>query len=286
MSEVSRDPKPNNTESTGPVKKGGFPQLSLQHILTLVVLAIVIVYNIGEILRTPVVADVATNQSLFAISKEISDRYNVCEYKYLFFCEPKPAEVRPSCENLSGLARDLCEQQAHDTHVPRSCENLRALEEVFCIWTDNGRAEISPERHPYWASIPFIGIIYPAVEILPHLPDAVIYMLAERWKLGHLQFSLGLLFVSAYVTLMVVAFRLDNRMALVLFALAVVFGPYLLLGGFWLFQQALAEASAAANNIAAGVLAGLGLPTCLAICIKHDVGSVGKIIGEVRRGGE
>ena len=229
MGEESRDPKGINTASTGPVKKGGFPQLRLHHILTLGVLFIVLVFNIGEILRTPKVAEVSTNQSLFAISKEISDRYNWCDYKYLFFCNPKPAEVRPSCENLSGLARDVCVAQAQDAHVdvPRRCENLSALEEVFCIWTDNGRAEISASRHPYWASIPFIGIIYPAVEILPHLPDAVIYMLGQRWKLGPVEFSLGLLFVFAYVTLMVVAFRLDNRMALLIFASAVVFGPYL-----------------------------------------------------------
>jgi len=288
MSEESGDPKGNNAASTSPVKKGGFPQLRLHHILTLLVLGIVIIFNVGEFLRSPIVAQVSTNQSLFAISKEISDRYNSCDYKYLFFCEPKPAEARPSCENLSALARDVCVAQAQDAHahVPRTCENLSALEEVFCIWTDNGRAEISASRHPYWASIPFVGIIYPAVEILPHLPDAVIYMLGQRWKLGHVEFSLGLLFVFAYVTLMVVAFRLDNRMALLIFAVVVVFGPYLLLGVFWLFQRALGSASAEANYVAGGLVATVGLPTCLAICIKHDVGKVAEVIREIRRGGE
>jgi hypothetical protein len=259
MSQEPQDPHGNNQTVKEPTEKKGLASLSVHHIVTLVVLFIVIVYNLGELLKTQGVAEVAANQSMFSIPTEISDRYNSCDYKNLFFCEPKSTDV-PGCENLVGVDR------------------------ATCILTDNGLAGTSADQPSRWASVPYVNVVLAAVEILPHLPDAVIHMLRERWDRGSLEFSLGLVFVFAYITLMVVALRQESPLNLWLFALAVVFGPYLMLGVFWLFQKALAGAAAKTTKVASMMVSTIGLPGCLAVCIRHDFKSAVKVVGEIRRG--
>jgi hypothetical protein len=259
MTQEPQDPHGNDEAVRAPVKKRGFFPLSIQHIVTLVVLFIVLFYNLGELLKTPGVADVATNQSMFSIPTEISDRYDSCDYKYLFFCEPKSTDV-PGCDNATGLARSVC------------------------ILTDNRQTGSAPDHSSRWVTLPYVGVLFAAAEILPRLPDAVIHMLRERWDRGSLEFSLGLVFVLGYVTLMVVALRQEIPANLWWFALMVVFGQYLMLGVFWLLQKALAGAAAETSKIAAILVSVLGLPGCLAICIKHDAESVAKAVGEIRRG--
>jgi hypothetical protein len=259
MSQEPQDPHGNNQTVKEPAEKKGSSSLSVHHIVTLAVLFIVIVYNIGELLKTSGVAEAATNQSMFSIPAEMSDRYNSCDYKNLFFCEPKSTDV-PGCENLVGVDR------------------------ATCILTDNGRADSGADQPSRWASVPYVGVVLAAGEILPRLPDAVIHMLRERWGRGSLEFSLGLVFVLAYITLMVVALRQEGPLNLWLFALAVVFGPYLMLGVFWLLQKALAGAAAETTKIAAIMVSAIGLPGCLAVCIGHDFKSAAKVVGEIRRG--
>lgn len=259
MSQDAPDPHGSDKAVTGPAKKSGFSSHSIHRIVTLGVLFVVLFYNLGELLKTPQVTEAATNQSMFSIPAEISDRYNSCDYKYLFFCEPKSTDA-PGCENLTGIARSTC------------------------ILTENGQAGSGADHPSRWASVPFVNVIVAAAEILPRLPDAVIYMLRERWGRGSLEFSLGLVFVLAYVTLLVVALRQESPLNFWLFALAVVFGPYLMLGVFWLLQQALAGAAAETSKVAAILVSLIGLPGCLAVCIGHDFKSAVKVVGEIRRG--
>jgi hypothetical protein len=259
MSQEPQDPHANNQTVKEPAEKKGSSSLSVHHIVTLAVLFIVIVYNIGELLKRPEVEEAATNQSMFSIPTEISDRYDACDYKYLFICEPKSTDV-PGCENATGLARSLC------------------------IMEDNRQTEPTPDRWSKWESLPYVGVLIAAAEILPRLPDAVIHMLGERWDRGTLEFSLGLVFVLGYITLMVVALRQESPANVWFFALAVVFGQYLMLGVFWLLQKALAGAAAETSKIAAIMVSAIGLPGCLALCIGHDFKSAAKVVGEIRRG--
>lgn len=259
MSQEPQDPQGNNQAVKEPAEKKGSSSLSVHHIVTLAVLFIVIVYNIGELLKTSGVAEVATNQSMFSIPTEISDRYDACDYKYLFFCEPKSTDV-PGCEDATGLARSVC------------------------ILTDNGRAATSAEQPSRWVNLPYVGVLIAAAEILPRLPDGVIHMLRERWDRGSLEFSLGLVFVLGYITLMVVALRQEGPANLWWFAIMVVFGQYLMLGVFWLLQKALAGAAAETSKIAAIMVSAIGLPGCLAVCIGHDFKSAAKVVGEIGRG--
>jgi hypothetical protein len=254
MSEAIQPPRENKNPAPGSHHKLGFPSSRLRHAVTLAALVLVIVYNIGELLTTTGVDKLAKDQSMFSIPTEMSDRYNFCDYRFLFFCEPKSNSIPAACLALTGVAR------------------------ATCILTDNGQAGSAPSQAPGWTSIPIVKLVVGAVVILPRLPDATIHMLQSRWARGRLEFSLGLVFVFAYITLMVVALRQESSTKLWAFAAVVVAGPYLVIGIFWLFQHALAGASAGAEKFAAFMVASLGLPACLLVCIKHDAASLGKVI--------
>jgi hypothetical protein len=253
MSEVIQDSRETKNAAPGSPNKPGHSAWRIPHMVTLVVLAFVIIYNIGELLQTPKVEEVVKDQSMFAIPSEMSDRYNSCDYQYLFFCGPPASSVPAGCEALAGLQR------------------------ATCILTNNGKAGSAPHRVPSWTAIPVVNVLIAAVVILPRLPDATIHMLRTRWQRGSLEFSLGLVFVIAYVTLMVVALRQEDSTNIWMFAAVVVGGPYLIIGVFWLLQHALAGASAGTEKFAAFMVSSFALPGCLLICIKHDAESLLKI---------
>src|SRR5271170_4277799 len=101
MGEEARNPKENHTASAGSVRKGGFfYHLRFHHVVALVSIAFVVVFTSGEFLKTPLVAETSTNQSMFSIPAEISQRYDSCNYAYLFICENKSNDVPPpmNCE--------------------------------------------------------------------------------------------------------------------------------------------------------------------------------------------
>ena len=253
MSEDTQDSRETKHAAPGAENKPGHSAWRIPHIVTLVVLAFVILYNIGELLQTPKVEEVVKDQSLFAIPSEMFARYNSCDYQYLFFCGPQASSVPAGCEALTGLQR------------------------ASCILTDNGKAGSAPRRAPTWTAIPVVNVLIAAAVILPRLPDATIHMLRTRWRRGSLEFSLGLVFVIAYVTLMVVALRQEDSTNIWMFAAVVVAGPYLIIGVFWLLQHALAGASAGTEKFAAFMVSSFALPGCLLVCIKHDAESLLKI---------
>jgi hypothetical protein len=226
----------------------------IKYVMTLIVLVIVIVYNAGEILKTSAVQEVVRDQSMFSIPAEMSERYDSCEYRYLFFCGQKSSAVPAACANLTGFAR------------------------ASCILTDNGEAGSGAPQASSWQSLWFVRMIVTAVVTLPRLPDATIHMLQDRWRRGSLQFSLGLVFVAVYLTLMVVTLRSTNSARLWMCACVVVTGPYLIAGIFWLLQQALTGASEGAEKFTALMVSVLGLPGCLLVCIQHDAESLVKVV--------
>ena len=94
--------------------------------------------------------------------------------------------------------------------------------------------------------------------------------------------SLGLVFVFAYITLMVVTLRRSFPANLLFFAGAVVIVPHAVCGVFWVLQQMTADAAAYITAMGSFMVTAIGLPTCLMICIKHDVGTATKMIGIIR----
>jgi hypothetical protein len=234
-------------------ERRGFFHTRTWKTVTWIGLAVLMCYNVAELLKTRAVGTLARDQSMFSIPEEMSARYRSCDYQYLLFCQQNLPSVPPACANLAGLARSEC------------------------ILTDNGQAGGARRGSSSWLSVPYINVVVAAVVTLPRLPDATIHMLRERWTRGTLAFSLGLVFVVGYITMMVVALRSKGPAKMWMFAFVVVAGPYLISGLFWLFQYALVGASLRAESLTAALAAGVGLPTCLAICINHDAGSLVKM---------
>jgi hypothetical protein len=252
MSEGNQEPYLTNNISPESGKRRSFFHSRVWKAVTWIGLAVLMCYNIAELLKTPAVGKLARDQSMFSIPEEMSARYQSCDYQYLFFCpQTKSASVPPACANLAGLARSEC------------------------ILTDNGQAGDAPRAVPWFVAS--VKMVLAAVVTLPRLPDAIIHMLRDRWTRGTLALSLGLTFVAGYITMMVVALRSKGPARMWMFAFAVVAGPYLMTGIFWLFQYALAGATLRAEQFTAALAAGVGLPTCLAICINHDAGSLVKM---------
>ena len=252
MSEGNRQPHLTDNTSPESGRRRGFLHSRSWKAVTWIGLAVLMCYNIAELLKTAGVRKLETDQSMFSIPEEMSARYQSCDYQYLFFCpHKKSASVPAACANLAGLARSEC------------------------ILTDNGQAGGAPREVPWF--VRSVKMVLAAVVTLPRLPDATIHMLLDRRTRGPLEFSLGLTFVAGYVTMMVVALRSKGPARMWMFAFVVVAGPYLMTGIVWLFQYALVGATLRAEQFTAALAAGVGLPTCLAICINHDAGSLVKM---------
>jgi hypothetical protein len=133
-------------------------------------------------------------------------------------------------------------------------------------------------------SIPYLTTIIYAAEMLPRLPDAIHHMLKLRWGLGHLEFSMGVVFTLAYITLIVLALRSKSNLKFLYFVLGIVYGPYLILGIFWILQHALLGAASGVSATAAFLISLLGVPGCLLTCIGHESESLVKAVGVVGKG--
>jgi hypothetical protein len=247
----NRDVKPTQ------VHHGGFHYLKIG--LTIVVLVIAFVFDIGELLKQVNMKTVA-NPSMFSIPSEITTRFKACNYNYLFFCELKPAAA--PCVNV----------------------RLSESEEAVCISVATAPENDGPPRLPSWISIPYLTTIIYAAELLPRLPDAIHHMLKLRWGLGHLEFSMGVVFTLAYITLIVLALRSKSNLKFLYFVLGIVYGPYLILGVFWLLQHALLGAAAGVSASAAFLISLLGVPGCLLTCIGHESESIVKAVSVVGKG--
>jgi hypothetical protein len=248
---MSEDPRvPVDTSSrTGPTPK---PQHYLHIVLTAVAVCIVFIFDTGELVKSFKGAEAKTS-GMFSIPSQIFDEFKSCNYEYLFVCELKP-----------GVAKCRSEAAGYD-------------EQEVCISMATSPAFGAPAPATrWWESIPMLNVIAYAGVMLPRLPDALIQMLKERWSEGRLEFSLGVVFVLAYFALMVVALRSKSSANFWFFVLAVVYGPYLVIGVFWVLQQAFAGAAAGASALAAWLISAVGLPTCLLICVGHDAESVAK----------
>jgi hypothetical protein len=252
MSGGNQEPHLTNDTSPDSGQRRGFFHSRIWRAATWLGLAVLMCYNIAELLKTTGVRNLASDRTMFSIPEEMSARYQSCDYQYLFFCpRTKSASVPPACANLTGLARSEC------------------------ILTDDGQAAGALREVPWFVAS--VKMVLAAVVTVPRLPDATIHMVRDRWTRGPLAFSLGLVFVAVYITMMVVALRSKGPAQMWMFAFVVVAGPYLISGIFWLFQYALVGASLRAERFTAALAAGVGLPTCLAICINHDAGSLVKM---------
>jgi hypothetical protein len=257
MSESPQVTSENRDAKPAQVRHGGLHYLKIG--VTIVVLVIAFVFDVGELLKQVNLKTVA-NPTMFSIPSEITTRFKACNYNYLFFCELKPAAA--------------------------PCVNVRfsESEEEVCISVATAPENDGPPRLPSWMSIPYLTTIIYAAEMLPRLPDAIHHMLKLRWGMGHLEFSMGVVFTLAYITLVVLVLRSKSKIKFLVFVLAIVYGPYLILGIFWLLQHALLGAASGISAGAAFLISLLGVPGCLLTCIGHEGESIMKTVSVVGKG--
>jgi hypothetical protein len=226
--------------------------LRIGHWLAIVTFVVVSIYDAGELVKEMREHEAATSASVFAVATDLSARYNSCKYYLLFFCDD--SSTIPGCDKATSLARAACKL------------------------SDNGNFSAEQTSNSFWRSIPLVGLVAGAAITLPKIPDATIHMLKDRWGAGRLQFTVGLLFLFAWVALMVLALRRESPENLLWFAGAIVFGPYLLMGGFWLLQLIFDKAASGIDAIAAYVVSIVGLPGCVLLCTAHDAKEAAELI--------
>ncbi|HXA57412.1 MAG TPA: hypothetical protein VNU84_08225 [Candidatus Acidoferrum sp.] len=230
--------------------------LRLSHWLAIVTFAIVAIYDSGELVKELRKHEAATSKSIFAVNTELEERYSKCTYHLLFFCDEsgeQSSAAAPGCQNGTSVARSEC-----------------AL-------TDNGKFATSQPSDSVWSKIPLVGLVVAAAVTAPKIPDAAIKMLKHRWTEGSLQFSVGLVFLFGWVALVVLALRQQSPENLLWLAAAIVFGPYLLMGGFWLLQHIFDTTAAGIDAMAGYLISIIGLPGCILMCTAHDAKEVAEL---------
>jgi hypothetical protein len=248
MDKGAQDPTENRGLAEESPHKRGFHCFHI--VLAFVVAAIVLLFDTGEFLKAVNVNAVA-NPSMFSIPGEIFSRFDSCDYPYLFVCDMKPVD-----------------SECYRTN-PRDPE-----ERGVCVAVVNSfQPDVALSFANRVASIPYLNMALYSVVMLPRLPDALLQMLQDRWAEGHLEFSLGVVFVAAYFTLLIVVLRGESSMKFLYFLAAVVYGPYLILGIFWLLQHALLGAAARVSTAASLLVTTFTLPACLLISLGHSAES-------------
>lgn len=107
--------------------------------------------------------------------------------------------------------------------------------------------------------------------MLVHLPDALLYLLAQRWQRGPLEFTLALLFVSGVLAAIVGA----ARSGLAYIPMAVVIAPLGMTLAFWIAQQLLSIFSVGVGYVLALGLSGAALAASLHyLSLGHDLHSL------------
>ena len=226
--------------------------------MAIAALIFVMLFDMGELIKG-VPIETIKDASMFAMPTELLERFDACDYKYLFFCDKKPNTRNCESGRIEGPAHEL------NGEIPAA----PPAESWWSKWL-NGNAGFS--------FLPWAKGMLMAAATLPRLPDAFVYILQCRWRRGHLEFALGVLFVFAYITLMVVTLRRRTLANLIFFSLVVVLGPYLVGAVFWLLQHALVGAASEVTATVGFLTTTLGLPACLVICMKHDAGTLTKLV--------
>jgi hypothetical protein len=107
--------------------------------------------------------------------------------------------------------------------------------------------------------------------MIVHLPDALLYLLVQRWQRGPLEFTLALLFVAGVITGIVAAAR--NGLAYI--PMAVVIAPLGMALAFWIAQQMLSIFSVGVGYLLALGLSGAALAASMHyLSLGHDLHSL------------
>ena len=114
------------------------------------------------------------------------------------------------------------------------------------------------------------------LSMIVHLPDALTYLLVQRWQRGPLEFSLATLFVLGVLAAIVAA----ARSGLVHIPLAIVGAPILISIVFWIIQLLLSVVSAGFGYVLAFGLSAAGIAGTLHYLFSphdlHSLSDVGK----------
>jgi hypothetical protein len=107
--------------------------------------------------------------------------------------------------------------------------------------------------------------------MIVHLPDALVYLVVQRWQRGPLEFSLAVLFVLGILAAIVAAVRSSP----VYIPIAVIGSPILISIVFWLTQQLLSVVSIGVGYVLAFGLSAAGIAGTLHyLSLGHDLHSL------------
>jgi hypothetical protein len=209
-------------------------------LLTFLVLLVAFLTNHQKALDTLKQIDAAAAGAIGSLSieqfaAEFTDRFASCDYAYLVICEPKP---KPACASY---------QPARTCY--RYDQNLECTLEVptfvapLCVDVSQPVESVMPKQ----------------LDILLHLPDAVLHVLWQRLQLGIVPFVLMFAFVVA--NLMIMGYALSNGIAQ--FWASILLAPLATSALFWLIKQLLIAMTLAVGLFLQAFIIIAGLPLLL-----------------------
>jgi hypothetical protein len=235
--------------------------LTLGKKLLVLSLPVLLLYDLNEVRK-----DLSENKSIeaasktvFAVPGEIEARYSSCYYYDLVVCSTTPPAEKqadlPQCKGLTGADKFACELQ---------------------------NTPAQPARFD-WSRVPFVGFALTVLERVPRLPDAMKFVLVNRWrdKQTKVPFGVALFFVLAWLAMMVWSLRRKFPGNLALFGIAVLAGPYLIEAFFWLIHVALQTAALPVQWLAARVMVTFGNLFCAVFAVSHDVKGIGEVADSI-----
>ena len=203
-------------------------------LLTFLVLLVAFVTNQKDALDTvnridDEAAAAVGSLSIVQFVNEFTDRFNACDYKYLVICEPKRTSVDTTYEPANTCFSFKC--------------RLEHPERPYRLKPPTPSEYSSPNQ----------------LDIVLHAPDAIVYVLSQRFKQGVGPFFLMLTFVV--INVMIIFFALGNGFPA--FWASIALAPIATSALFWLMQQLLLAMTYAVGLFLQAFIIIAGIPLLL-----------------------
>ena len=190
MSHPPQVPSGNKKTDAGPPAKRRVFSFTIRGLVAIAALIFVMLFDMGELIKG-VPIETIKDASMFAMPTELLERFDACDYKYLFFCDKKPNTRNCVTGRIEGPAQEL------NGEIP-------AAPPPESWWSKKWLNGNSGFAFMPWAKGMLMAAVTLPVFLTPSFPSCNV------WHRGHLEFALGVLFVFAYITLMIVTLRQKN----------------------------------------------------------------------------